>query len=53
MRISKPLADVSVTQKLKATFECELSKPNANVKWFKVLHLMDGDILISDFSGRE
>ncbi|XP_068862351.1 obscurin isoform X14 [Aphelocoma coerulescens] len=35
VRISKPLADVSVTQKLKATFECELSKPNANVKWFK------------------
>ncbi|XP_023777818.1 obscurin [Cyanistes caeruleus] len=35
VRISKPLADVNVTQKLKATFECELSKPNAYVKWFK------------------
>lgn len=53
VKISKPLADISVTQKLKATFECELSKPNANVKWFKVQHLIDCDILISDFSGRE
>lgn len=53
VRISKPLADVSVTQKLKATFECELSKPNATVKWFKVQHWMECDILISDFSGRE
>ncbi|XP_064495791.1 obscurin [Pseudopipra pipra] len=35
VRISKPLVDVSVTQKLKATFECELSRPNVNVKWFK------------------
>ncbi|XP_009082964.1 PREDICTED: obscurin, partial [Acanthisitta chloris] len=35
VRISKPLADVSVTQKLKATFECELSRPNVDVKWFK------------------
>lgn len=53
VRISKPLADVDVTQKLKATFECELSKPNCNVKWFKVQHLMDCDISIYDFSGRE
>ncbi|XP_074757193.1 obscurin isoform X8 [Athene noctua] len=35
VRISKPLADISVTQKDKATFECELSRPNVDVKWFK------------------
>uniref|UniRef100_A0A8C4UI32 Obscurin n=1 Tax=Falco tinnunculus TaxID=100819 RepID=A0A8C4UI32_FALTI len=35
VRISKPLVDMDVTQKLKVTFECELSRPNVNVKWFK------------------
>ncbi|GAB0185061.1 obscurin [Grus japonensis] len=35
VRISKPLADVSVTQKDKVTFECELSRSNVDVKWFK------------------
>uniref|UniRef100_A0A672TQ42 Obscurin n=1 Tax=Strigops habroptila TaxID=2489341 RepID=A0A672TQ42_STRHB len=34
-RISKPLVDISVTHKDKVTFECELSKPNGDVKWFK------------------
>uniref|UniRef100_A0A663M3I2 Obscurin n=1 Tax=Athene cunicularia TaxID=194338 RepID=A0A663M3I2_ATHCN len=31
----KPLVDISVTQKDKVTFECELSRPNVDVKWFK------------------
>lgn len=53
VKISKPLVDVSVTQKDKATLECELSRPNVDVKWFKVQHLTDSGILISDFSGRE
>ncbi|XP_035173164.1 obscurin isoform X6 [Oxyura jamaicensis] len=35
VKISKPLVDVSVTQKDKVTFECELSRPNVDVKWFK------------------
>ncbi|PKK31955.1 obscurin, cytoskeletal calmodulin and titin-interacting RhoGEF, transcript variant X9 [Columba livia] len=35
VRISKPLVDISATQKDKVTFECELSRPNVDVKWFK------------------
>uniref|UniRef100_A0A8D0F1L4 Obscurin n=1 Tax=Strix occidentalis caurina TaxID=311401 RepID=A0A8D0F1L4_STROC len=35
VRISKPLVDIGVTQKDKVTFECELSRPNVDVKWFK------------------
>ncbi|XP_029863782.1 obscurin isoform X27 [Aquila chrysaetos chrysaetos] len=35
VKISKPLADISVTQKDKVAFECELSRPNVDVKWFK------------------
>ncbi|KAL0966229.1 hypothetical protein UPYG_G00292620 [Umbra pygmaea] len=33
--ISKPMADVKVPEKEKATFECEVSRTNAEVKWFK------------------
>lgn len=53
MKISKPLVDISVTQKDKVAFECELSRPNVDVKWFKVQHLTDSGISVSDFSGRE
>lgn len=34
--ISKPILDISVEEKEKATFECEVSRTNADVKWFKV-----------------
>lgn len=34
--ISKPIMDINVSQKEKATFECEVSRNNAEVKWFKV-----------------
>lgn len=34
--ISKPILDVSVPEKEKVTFECEVSRTNADVKWFKV-----------------
>lgn len=34
--ISKPILDVSAEEKEKATFECEVSRTNADVKWFKV-----------------
>ena len=34
--ISKPMADISVPEKEKASFECEVSRTNADVKWFKV-----------------
>lgn len=34
--ISKPTLDVSAEEKEKATFECEVSRTNADVKWFKV-----------------
>ncbi|XP_070700635.1 obscurin [Pempheris klunzingeri] len=33
--ISKPIMDVSVPDKDKVTFECEVSRTNADVKWFK------------------
>ncbi|XP_030258913.1 obscurin isoform X7 [Sparus aurata] len=33
--ISKPILDISVPEKEKATFECEVSRTNADVKWFK------------------
>ncbi|XP_050925914.1 obscurin isoform X10 [Lates calcarifer] len=33
--ISKPMMDISVPEKEKATFECEVSRTNADVKWFK------------------
>uniref|UniRef100_A0A672F418 non-specific serine/threonine protein kinase n=1 Tax=Salarias fasciatus TaxID=181472 RepID=A0A672F418_SALFA len=33
--ISKPIMDVSVPEKEKATFECEVSRTNADVRWFK------------------
>nr|XP_057924200.1 obscurin isoform X3 [Doryrhamphus excisus] len=33
--ISKPILDISVTEKEKVTFECEVSRTNAEVKWFK------------------
>ncbi|KAJ4936472.1 hypothetical protein JOQ06_001064, partial [Pogonophryne albipinna] len=33
--IAKPMVDISVADKEKVTFECEVSKTNADVKWFK------------------
>ncbi|XP_015254432.1 PREDICTED: obscurin isoform X12 [Cyprinodon variegatus] len=33
--ISKPIMDINVPEKEKATFECEVSRNNAEVKWFK------------------
>nr|XP_046264945.1 obscurin isoform X16 [Scatophagus argus] len=33
--ISKPIMDISVPEKEKVTFECEVSRSNADVKWFK------------------
>lgn len=47
MKISKPLVDVKAPEKDKVTFECELSRPNAEVKWFKVQNLADNTIFIS------
>lgn len=34
--ISKPIMEIRVPEKEKATFECEVSRTNADVKWFKV-----------------
>lgn len=34
--ISKPILDISVPEKEKVTFECEVSRANAEVTWFKV-----------------
>lgn len=36
--ISMPIMDISVPEKEKVTFECEVSRTNAEVKWFKVRH---------------
>ncbi|XP_028282657.1 obscurin isoform X3 [Parambassis ranga] len=33
--ISKPIMGISVPEKEKVTFECEVSRSNAEVKWFK------------------
>ncbi|XP_077955762.1 obscurin isoform X12 [Gasterosteus aculeatus] len=33
--ISKPLTDISTPEKEKVTFDCEVSRTNADVKWFK------------------
>ncbi|XP_041658854.1 obscurin isoform X29 [Cheilinus undulatus] len=33
--ISNPIMDISVPEKEKVTFECEVSRTNADVKWFK------------------
>ncbi|KAK5860093.1 hypothetical protein PBY51_021594 [Eleginops maclovinus] len=33
--IAKPMIDISVADKEKVTFECEVSRTNADVKWFK------------------
>uniref|UniRef100_A0A668A7J7 Obscurin, cytoskeletal calmodulin and titin-interacting RhoGEF b n=1 Tax=Myripristis murdjan TaxID=586833 RepID=A0A668A7J7_9TELE len=33
--ISNPMMDISVPEKEKVTFECEVSRSNADVKWFK------------------
>ncbi|XP_035026918.2 obscurin isoform X44 [Hippoglossus stenolepis] len=33
--ISTPIIDMSVPEKEKVTFECEVSRTNADVKWFK------------------
>ncbi|KAG6929398.1 obscurin, cytoskeletal calmodulin and titin-interacting RhoGEF, partial [Chelydra serpentina] len=35
VKISKPLVDIQAPEKDKVTFECELSRPNVEVKWFK------------------
>ncbi|MCI4374319.1 hypothetical protein PGIGA_G00004900 [Pangasianodon gigas] len=34
-KILRPLEDVTTSEKEKATFECEVSRMNADVKWFK------------------
>ncbi|XP_053094487.1 obscurin isoform X5 [Pangasianodon hypophthalmus] len=34
-KILRPLEDVTTSEKDKATFECEVSRVNADVKWFK------------------
>jgi len=36
-KILKPLRDIVSPEKEKATFECEVSRANADVKWFKVI----------------
>ncbi|KAL7886884.1 hypothetical protein AOLI_G00046050 [Acnodon oligacanthus] len=34
-KILKPLGDIKIPEKEKVIFECEVSRPNADVKWFK------------------
>lgn len=40
--ISKPIMDVSVPEKEKVTFDCEVSRTNTEVKWFKVRNHYEG-----------
>ncbi|XP_041423263.1 obscurin isoform X2 [Xenopus laevis] len=35
VKITLPLKDIKAPEKEKVTFECEVSRPNAEVKWFK------------------
>ncbi|KAG7488818.1 hypothetical protein MATL_G00038610 [Megalops atlanticus] len=35
VKITKPLVDTEVPEKGRITFECEISRVNTNVKWFK------------------
>ncbi|XP_072567294.1 obscurin isoform X10 [Paramormyrops kingsleyae] len=35
VKITKPLQDIKVPEKEKVIFECEISRANAEVKWFK------------------
>ncbi|XP_054597172.2 obscurin isoform X9 [Nothobranchius furzeri] len=52
--ISKPIMDISVSEKEKATFECEVSRNNAEVKWFKDgAELKPGKNLGLHFLGRK
>ena len=37
--ISKPILDIRAPEKDKVTFECEVSRTNAEVKWFKVRNI--------------
>lgn len=36
MTFSRPLQDMVATEKDKVTLECELSRPNVDVRWLKV-----------------
>lgn len=40
MRFIRPLQDVVATEKDKVILECELSRPNADVRWLKVPPLL-------------
>ncbi|XP_068604975.1 obscurin [Brachionichthys hirsutus] len=52
--ISKPMMDVGVCEKEKATFECEVSRTNAEVKWFKdAVELKSGKSCGIHSSGRK
>lgn len=35
IEITKHIKDIKVTEKKRATFECELSEPNVQVTWLK------------------
>lgn len=50
--ISKPMEDVKAPEKEKATLECEVSRTNAEVKWFKVrkhIPVNHGTVVVSNF----
>lgn len=36
MKFSRPLQDVVATEKDKVVLDCELSRPNVDVRWLKV-----------------
>lgn len=49
--ISKPITDISVPEKEKVTFDCEVSRTNTEVKWFKVRNSLwkEYDYIMLDF----
>lgn len=45
MRFTRPLQDIVATEKDKVTLECELSRPNVDVRWLKVPLFLDPSVL--------
>lgn len=48
MSILRALADVRVEEEFPATLECELSRQNVEVRWFKVRQRQQTLILVVD-----
>lgn len=41
VEFTKQLKDLKITEKKRATFECEVSEPNIQVIWMKDIHELE------------